>query len=625
MDDYQGTFVHPQFWPEDLDHAGKKIVVIGSGATAITLVPSLAETAAKVTMLQRSPTYIVSLPQSSGVARALRRWLPGSLGASATRWAMALGTQGMYRFSRKRPDQVRRALLKGVAAHLPDDYPVHEHFSPRYDPWDQRLCVVPDGDLFRAIRDGRAEMVTDTIDTFTPTGIRTSDGTELDADIVVSATGLDLVFMGGVDLTVDGEVVDYTDRFVYKGMMLSGVPNAAAAIGYTNASWTLKCELTCDYVTRLLNHLHTSGLRQCTPVLSDPDMDEQPLLGLTSGYVTRAEDRFPKSGTEYPWRVDQSYLADYRATKRQSIHDDVMVFSNPDPDAVRPLVHAAASSPSNRYEGRVAAITGAASGIGRALAVELARRGAHLALSDVDTAGLAETVALCEGRGVKVTSAELDVADRAAVFAWAVEVVADHGKVNLIFNNAGVALGSTVESGSYENFEWLMNINFWGVVHGTKAFLPHLRDSGDGHVVNLSSVFGLISIPSQSAYNSAKFAVRGFTDALRMELEIEGGPVSSSTVHPGGVKTNIARRARVDASLGGLGGGDTDVGAAFDRIARTRPDQAARQILAGVAADKRRILVGPDAKVIDLISRLPAGFYQKLLIRGARRGLGSPR
>ncbi len=619
VDDYTGTFVHPQFWPDDLDHAGKRIVVIGSGATAVTLIPALAETAEHVTMLQRSPTYIVSLPEASPLAGRLRRWLPGRLGGTVTRWALALSTQGLYRLSRMRPAQVRKVLMKGVAEQLPEGYPVDEHFGPRYDPWDQRLCVVPNGDLFRAISDGRADVVTDTIDTFTPTGIRTSSGVEVDADIVVSATGLDLVFMGGVELSVDGEAVDIPEHYVYKGMMLSGVPNAAAAIGYTNASWTLKCELTCDYVTRLLNHLRATGLRQCTPVPADPAMPEQSLLGLTSGYVTRSADRFPKSGTSYPWRVDQSYLKDYRATKGRSIVDGVMRFSNPDPDAVRPIVsNPAPTAPHNRFEGRVAAITGAGSGIGRALAVELSRRGAHLALSDVDSAGMAETVTLCEGRGVKVTSQVVDVADRAAVEAWADQVVADHGKVNFIFNNAGVALGATIESESYDDFEWLMNIDFWGVVYGTKAFLPHLKASGDGHVVNLSSVFGLVSIPSQSAYNSAKFAVRGFTDALRMELEIEGAPVSSTTVHPGGVKTNIARRARVDSSVADMSGGGS-IGDEFDRIAMTRPAKAAKQILAGVAANKRRVLVGPDAKVIDFVARLPAAFYQNVLIRGARR------
>ena len=271
------------------------------------------------------------------------------------------------------------------------------------------------------------------------------------------------------------------------------------------------------------------------------------------------------------------------------------------------------------FTGRVAAITGAGSGIGHALAVNLAKRGAHLALCDIDEAGLAETVTQCEGYGVKITSQRVNVADRAAVEAWAERVVADHGKVNLVINNAGVALGAMIESMSYEDFEWLMSINFWGVVYGTKAFLPHLKASGEGHVVNLSSIFGLISVPSQSAYNAAKFAVRGFTDALRMELEIEGAPVSVTTIHPGGVKTNIAKNARIDDSLAEMTGDPEQARRDFERAFVTSPDKAARQILAAVQRDRRRALVGPDAKVVDFVARLPAALYQTLIEKGARR------
>jgi NADP-dependent 3-hydroxy acid dehydrogenase YdfG len=263
------------------------------------------------------------------------------------------------------------------------------------------------------------------------------------------------------------------------------------------------------------------------------------------------------------------------------------------------------------FEGRVAAITGAGSGIGRALARQLAASGAHLALSDINDTGLAETVTLCEGSGVKVTSSHLDVADRAAVYAWADTVVAEHGKVNLIFNNAGVALGSTVEHMAYEDVEWLMGINFWGVVYGTKAFLPHLKAAGEGHVVNMSSVFGLVAIPSQSAYNAAKFAVRGFTDALRLELDIEGCGVSCTTVHPGGIKTN---------SVAAVAGDPEKARRDFEKNLITTPEKAARQILAAVRQDKRRALVGPDAKLIDLASRLPAGLYQRVIVKGATRG-----
>jgi NAD(P)-dependent dehydrogenase (short-subunit alcohol dehydrogenase family) len=274
------------------------------------------------------------------------------------------------------------------------------------------------------------------------------------------------------------------------------------------------------------------------------------------------------------------------------------------------------------FAGRVAAVTGAGSGIGRAVAEQLAEHGALLALADIDPAGLTETVSRCATRGAKVTWEQLDVADRASVYAWADHVASDHGRVNLVVNNAGVALGATVESMSYEDFEWLMAIDFWGVVYGTKAFLPHLKASGEGHVVNVSSVFGLVSVPSQAAYNAAKFAVRGFSDTLRMELEIEGAPVSVTTIHPGGIKTNIARNARMDPSVALLSSDPERAPADFERMFITPPEKAARQILTAVRRNRRRALIGPDAKVIDLVSRLPATMYQHALVHGARLGRG---
>jgi NAD(P)-dependent dehydrogenase (short-subunit alcohol dehydrogenase family) len=254
------------------------------------------------------------------------------------------------------------------------------------------------------------------------------------------------------------------------------------------------------------------------------------------------------------------------------------------------------------------------------VAQELARQGAHVAVADIDDAGLSETVSRCSAYGTKITSDHVDVADRAAVYAWADRVVSDHGRVNIIVNNAGVGLGATVESMSYEDFEWLMDINFWGVVYGTKAFLPHLKASGEGHVVNVSSVFGLVSVPSQAAYNAAKFAVRGFTDTLRMELEIEGAPVSVTTIHPGGIKTDIAKNARMDPSVELLATDPESARVAFERIFITSPEKAARQILTAVRRDRRRALIGPDAKVIDLVSRLPATLYQHLVVSGAALG-----
>lgn len=272
--------------------------------------------------------------------------------------------------------------------------------------------------------------------------------------------------------------------------------------------------------------------------------------------------------------------------------------------------------------GRVAAITGAASGIGRALAIRLADSGCDLALCDVDEVGLAHTVELVGGR-VKVTSRAIDVADRTQVFGWADEVVSGHGGVNLIVNNAGVNVVANASVQSIDDFEWLMNTNFWGVVHGTQAFLPYLRTSGEGHVVNMSSVFGLMSIPSQSAYNASKFAVRGYSDALRMELEMEGAPVAVTTVHPGGVKTAIARNARVDQPSAERVDKDAEFADRFEQVAFTTPEKAARQIVRAIQRDRRRALIGPDAILFDLVSRLPALFTQRITMKATRQTMGS--
>jgi short-subunit dehydrogenase len=274
----------------------------------------------------------------------------------------------------------------------------------------------------------------------------------------------------------------------------------------------------------------------------------------------------------------------------------------------------------NEFEGRVAAITGAGSGIGRSLAVQLAQRGCHLAICDIDEAGLAETAHLADRAGAKITTQRLDVADRDAVHAWADRVVTDHGKANIIVNNAGVALGATVDGMSYDDLDWLMGVNFSGVVSGTKAFLPHLKAAGEGHVVNLSSVFGLIGIPSQSAYNAAKFAVRGFTEALRVELDIEDCGVSATAVHPGGIKTNIARNARIDDSVAEIGQDPSDAKQSFERLFITSPKRAAKVIIRAIEKDKRRAMIGPDAHFINFAAKLPPSVYQRVLAAGASRG-----
>lgn len=329
LDDYEGQLIHPQFWPDDFDGAGRRVVVIGSGATAVTLVPALVEQCDHVTMLQRSPSYVAAVPYKNPIAGGLEKVLPDRWSGPAVRWFAALGSQGFFRFSRRFPDVVRRLLLKGVERELPEGYDVATHFTPRYDPWDQRLCADPEGNLFKAIGRGDASVVTDEIECFTADGVMLRSGDELPADIVVSATGLELLFLGGMQLSVDGEEVDLSSRLTYKGMMLEGVPNLAMAVGYTNASWTLKCDLTCDYVARLLVEMRARGMTQATPRNHDRKVTAEPLLGLSAGYVQRSAHLFPRQGSRSPWRVHQSYLKDYRAMRMGDVIDDALELRAP--------------------------------------------------------------------------------------------------------------------------------------------------------------------------------------------------------------------------------------------------------------------------------------------------------
>ena len=325
---FGGTIVHPQHWPEDLDWTGRRVVVIGSGATAVTLVPALARQATHVVMLQRSPTYVVSRPGTDRVADLLRRHLPGKTAHGIIRWKNVLLTHLSFQLSRRNPEFVKQGIRKGVVRALPEGYDVDTHFRPRYNPWEQRLCLVPDGDLFEAISAGRAEVVTDTIECFTETGIRLTSGVELAADLVVTATGLNLQFLGGVALDVDGEPVTPGETVVYKGMMLCGVPNLAETFGYTNASWTLKADLTAEYVCRLLATMEACGMRQCTPSAPDPTLATEPFIDFSSGYVTRAVDELPRQGATAPWRLHQNYLRDTWLLRHGPVVDG-MVLSNP--------------------------------------------------------------------------------------------------------------------------------------------------------------------------------------------------------------------------------------------------------------------------------------------------------
>ncbi|MFC7449872.1 flavin-containing monooxygenase [Rhodococcus daqingensis] len=334
VDRFAGRVVHPQHWTDDIDWAGKRVVVIGSGATAVTLVPAIAGSAAHVTMLQRSPSYVLSVPDEDVMANRLRALLPPKLAYGIVRWKNVLRFMLFFTMSRRAPGVVKRLVRRQVQAQLPAGFDVDAHFTPRYDPWDQRMCFVPHGDLFRAIRQGQADIVTDRIETFTERGIRLASGSELAADIIVTATGLKLIVGGGVELSVDGVPVDASKALSYKGMMLSDVPNFASCIGYTNASWTLKCDLTCEYVCRLLDHMAANGYPQCTPRNVDPSITTMPIIDFSSGYVQRSIHEFPKQGSRKPWRLYQNYALDIAMLKFGPV-EDAMEFVRTDPAGAR--------------------------------------------------------------------------------------------------------------------------------------------------------------------------------------------------------------------------------------------------------------------------------------------------
>ncbi len=333
IEQFKGRIVHPQFWPEDLDYKNKRVVVIGSGATAVTVVPEMAKDAAHVTMLQRSPTYVVSLPAEDKMANWLRQRLPPMLGYQIVRWRNVLLQMYFYSRARKYPEKVKNYILKLVQKELGPDYDLTQ-FTPRYNPWDQRMCLVPDADLFQMIREGKASVVTDHIESFSEEGLKLTSGRELEADIIVTATGLQLRVLGGMQVTVDGKPVELPKAMTYKGMMFSDVPNLASAFGYTNASWTLKCDLTCEYVCRLLNYMEARGFTMCMP-RRDPAVAEAPWLNLTSGYIKRVEHMLPRQGAEAPWKLHQNYALDMMALRYGKIDDGTMEFSTPDRASMR--------------------------------------------------------------------------------------------------------------------------------------------------------------------------------------------------------------------------------------------------------------------------------------------------
>ncbi|MGU7774129.1 flavin-containing monooxygenase [Burkholderia sp. MR1-5-21] len=326
MDTFAGSVAHPQHWPKDLSYENRRVIVIGSGATAVTLVPSMAGVAKHVTMLQRSPTYIVSLPARDRIANALRRVLPSGLAHRLVRVKNVLLTMYFYNLARRKPDQTKKFIIRAAGKQVGAGFDVAKHLTPRYEPWDQRVCLVPNGDLFQAIRAGRASIVTDEIERFTPTGLQLKSGQRLDADVIVTATGLKVKMLGGAKVTVDGRAVDLSETVSYKGMMYSDVPNLASSFGYTNASWTLKAELIARYVCRLLNHMRANGYDTCMPRRSPGDLGDVPAVNLSSGYIQRAAGILPKQGQKKPWKFHQNYVLDLASLKFSPLADSAMQF-----------------------------------------------------------------------------------------------------------------------------------------------------------------------------------------------------------------------------------------------------------------------------------------------------------
>ncbi len=326
---FRGQIVHPQLWSEDVEYAGKRVVVIGSGATAVTLVPALARDAEHVTMLQRSPSYVISLPAEDALARAARKLLPARRAYSLIRWKNVLVTTLFFQLSRRRPEMIKRFIRRRLERALPPGYDIDTHFTPRYNPWDQRLCLVPDADLFEALSAGRTSIVTDEIDAFTETGIRLASGGELEADLIVTATGLVLQPLGGAGLRVDGQPVALDRTMIYRGCMFTDIPNLAMVFGYTNASWTLKADLTCQFVARLLRHMEDQGYAYCTPINRDRSMPTEPFVDLSSGYFQRALDQLPKQGAKAPWRLNHNYLTDLITLRHERLEDGALRFSAP--------------------------------------------------------------------------------------------------------------------------------------------------------------------------------------------------------------------------------------------------------------------------------------------------------
>ncbi|MGB3859861.1 MAG: NAD(P)/FAD-dependent oxidoreductase, partial [Ornithinimicrobium sp.] len=581
-EDFEGPFVHPQHWPRDLDVTGRRVVVIGSGATAMTLVPALARTAKHVTMLQRTPSWVASMPNRDRLGERLRRRLPEALAYRATRAKNIAFSQATYAVARRQPDRFAAMLRAGLRRDITDEAYLDAHFTPDYQPWDQRVCRIPNGDLTKAIASGRASVVTASMDALVAEGIRLSDGEVLPADIIVSATGLRLQMLGGISVDVDGDVVDPASRVAYRGLMLERVPNLMFTVGYVNSSWTLRADLVARYLCRLLELMDRKGYAVATPAKA-PRGERRPLIDLRAGYVLRALDQLPTLGPKRPWTYAQNYLVEAPEMLHGSLRADMVFTPTADQGALMSSTQDRRSA-HYRYVGGTAVVTGAAGGIGEQLARQLAERGSDLALLDrrADTLQTLATDLRRQHPGLRISSHPVDLAEPDQIAKAAEAVLLEHEHVTLLINNAGVALGGRFDQVDAADFDWLMQVNLHAPIALVRAFLPALSATPGSQIVNLSSLFGLVAPGGQTAYVTSKYGLRGFSQALGHDLASRGIGVTS--VHPGGVRTRIALDSRTGT---GLDEREAKAGReAFNRLLTIDPADAARTILR--AAGRRR-------------------------------------
>jgi cation diffusion facilitator CzcD-associated flavoprotein CzcO/short-subunit dehydrogenase len=602
MDAFAGRLVHPQFWPNDLDATDKQVVVVGSGATAVTIVPAMSQDAAHVTMLQRSPSYMAALPSRDELGNKLRTWLPRRMADALVRWKNIGYSAFVYRLARTQPDRFRALLRGGVlqalgSAYDPKLHDVDVHFNPSYKPWDQRLCLVADGDLFAALRKGRASIVTGSIAEFTPAGIRLESGQELPADIVVSATGLEMQFLGGVELRVDGDPVDVSQRLVYKGTMIEGVPNFAFSFGYTHSSWTLKVDLNARYVAKLLQWMRRRSYASATPTPASNDIRREPLMSLTSGYVQRALSQLPRRGP-LPWDTHDNYIKDLFALLTNRIDDGTLRF---------------AKAPA---KAKLVLVTGGGAGIGRAIALAFARRGANIVLTDVDANGLSRVRSEVEALGVRCSTFVADVADEAAMRQLGEDVAADAGVPDVLVNNAGIAyLGSFLKSPP-EHWHRMLDVNVIGIVNCCYYFVPKmLAAGGKRRVVIIASGASHYPPPNAAAYGASKAAAFSFGESLKMELA--GTGIGVTTVCPGITNTGIIDRPR-DASAPPIT--EAQFARLRDYYAKkgATPEAVAESVVRGVERGSDVVLVGPASRLIYNLRRISLPLTRRLTYGGAR-------